>query len=310
MSPARGRDPMELPTALLHVHRSHRMAGGPSQNADARLALRRCAAAVIFGNGVVHSVGAQDARNPGAAGGARGIRTTVQMPREDDPDMGLVRPRGASLSYGFCARHLVPMDEPVMASLLAASRHNIISYVANWRRVGVCSETFAVDAGSLDSPDPRQFIDGIMSGVLPLEDAHCRGQLERLLRHNIRLTGSRSADGVAQFVRGLEAGMYPPIRLDTAFVSPSLAETMGRGEGQSVYENVLCASGLSIIASDSVPEDTMYVTSSSHSPVFVNGPTVIRHEGEELVIARYCAAHEPMDGDSRQSHGFAVSVGR
>jgi len=291
MNPAHTRDPEELPRALHHVHARHRAAA----DADGRLALRQGAAAVILGNGVVHHVGAP---------GGRGIRTSVpEAPPEAD---GAARQPLAPMSHGLCTMSLVPMDESRIAPLLRTSRRSIIPFMINQRQVGACSETLDVDAGALEDPDPRRLIEGVMPKVRQIEDACCAEQLARLPPHDADPKRCKSAADVARLVAGLGGGAHGT--LDTAFVSPSLMASLGRGQGG--YENVLRAAGVSVISGEAVPEGTMYVTSSRRGPVFVNGPTVMRREGGRLVVARYCAAHGPEGGAPGRGPGFALGAGR
>lgn len=302
MDPAHTRDPEELPRALLHVHERHKRATDQAPGGDGRLALCSGAAAVIFGNGVVHHVG--------APGTGRGIRTTVPMGNEKGAHgPNPARQSTARLSYGFCTKHLVPTSESEIAPLLTKFRYSIIPFMINRRQVGVCSATFDVDGGAIDDPDPKGLIDGVMAEVWPIEDERCAEQLGRLPQHNRGLGGCRGAADIAEFVAGLGGGGSWG-RLDTAFVSPSLMRSLGREPGREGYENVLRAAGVSIISSQSVPEGMMYVTSSLHGPVFINGPTVLRREGDRLVVARYCASHGPTRDAPCRGSGLAVRVDR
>lgn len=311
MDPAHTRDPEELPRALLHVHERHMRATGPAPGGDGRLALRPGAAVVIFGNGVVHHVGAPGPGDTGARGKGRGVRTAVPVgDGKGAPGHGPARQSLARLSYGFCTRHLVPAGESEIAPLLTKFRYSIIPFMINRRQVGVCSATFDVDGGAIDDPDPKGLIDAVMSEVWPIEDERCAGQLGRLPRHDRGPERCRGAADIAGFVAGLGDGDGPRGRLDTAFVSPPLMRSLRREPGEEGYENVMRAAGVSIISSQSVPEGTMYVTSSLDGPVFINGPTVLRREGDRLVVARYCASHGPTGDAPGRESGLAMRVDR
>jgi len=309
VSPAHTRDPEELPRAILHVHRQHMGAAGPSRGGDGRLALRPGAVAVVFGNGAVHHVGAPGTAAGGSKGAPRGLRTTVPGPKDGGTGLEAARPPMARLSHGFRTMHLVPTNGRVAAAMLASSRHNIIPFMLGQRQAGVYPAEFAVDSSTLDDPDPKGLIDAIMSLVWPLEDSRCRERLEDLLPREMPIGDCGRPEDVADLVGRLGKGADPPVRLDTAFVSPALFARLDPGDSRMDYENVLRCGETSIISSGEVPEGTVYVTSSHHGPVFINGPTVIRREEGALAVARYCAAYEPAGGTSAQSPGFAVAAG-
>lgn len=309
MNPAHTRDPEELPRAILHVHRKHMGATGPPRGGDGRLALRPGAAAVVFGNGVVHHVGAPDAAAGGSKGAPRGLRTTVPKPKDGGTDLEAARQPMAPLSHGFRTKHLVPTNHVEVVPHLAAFHYNIIPFTVNQRQASVCSATFAVDGEAMDSDDPRGLLGAIVPGVWELENSRCVEQLGSLLWHDRTLESCAGAEDIARFAEKLDAGTGDPARLDTAFVSPALMDLLARKGGPQDYENVIRGHGMSIICGEGVPEGTMYVTSSLCGPVFVNGPTVMRREEDALVIARYCATHEPVGGEPGESPGFAVAVG-
>ncbi len=310
VNPAHTRDPEELPRAILHVHRLHMEATGPSRDKDGRLALRPGAAAVIFGNGVVHHVGAPGAAPDGSKGEPRGMRTTVPNPRDGGPDLGKARPARVPLSCGFRTKHLVPTNYAGVVPRLAAFHHNIIPFTANRMQASLLSATFAVDGEALDDGDPRRLLDSIVPDVWALEDTHCTEQLGSLLWHDMPLENCASAGAIAKFAMELTAGSGKPPQFDTAFVSPRLMGSLMRRSGSQDYENATQDHGVSIISGEGVPEGTMYVTSSLRGPVFVNGPTVLRREEGALVVSRYCATRAPPGGEPGENPGFAVAVGR
>lgn len=234
------------------------------------------------------------------------------------PAMRIYPPAGggpeAHLPFGFRAERTIDERPPHMSFLGAdepvrgvptLSAHVVTHPMRPGRHV--------VSRDGFDEFGREVFVDGMASPIWAYEDRACLEELSRLPRHGLELGhGVASLASLWDFV---EKGMNPKtsafMRFDTVFIGNGMFARLDdvAGGPARAAPNLVEHLGMRVLSHARIPDGVAYVTSHTHGPVFVNGPTDISCMDDAFVVDRYCEVIGPRPvRQGERPRGFCVGV--
>ena len=176
------------------------------------------------------------------------------------------------------------------------------------------SVRFSVRRNELGQVDVETFVERMMSPIWARENNACFEALGQLWHSKATFKHDRSQT-LAQLCSFVEDrnrhGAY--MRFDTMFVNHNLLEqlTLGGSPKMSIKAayNVIDYMGVRIIGHGRISKEVAYVTSHTHGPRFITGPTTITCTDDEFTVRRYCSVvSPPTNAGMAEPYGFRESV--